>query len=70
MDLFLKDFSFNLLIWQFLLLSTFLFWLFCLYDILKSKFKANEKLIWTLVVIFIPFLGSIFYLAIGRQHKL
>ncbi|QSS96544.1 PLD nuclease N-terminal domain-containing protein [Psychroflexus sp. ALD_RP9] len=37
---------------------------------MKSKFKANEKLIWTLVVIFIPFLGSILYLAIGRNHKL
>jgi hypothetical protein len=43
---------------------------YCLIDILRSDFKDNiNKLIWVLVVLFAPFLGSILYLAMGRGSK-
>lgn len=39
-------------------------------DILRSDFLNNNKLIWLLVVIFLPFLGPILYLLMGKKQKL
>ena len=41
-----------------------------LVDILKSRFEQNDKLVWALVVIFLPFIGSILYFIIGRNKKI
>jgi hypothetical protein len=46
-------------------------WLVALVDILKSEFKDGlTKVIWLLLVIFLPFLGSILYFFIGRDQKI
>ena len=43
---------------------------FCLIDIMRSSFKESTgKLIWVLVVLLAPFLGSLLYLFIGRGTK-
>ncbi|MDB5030857.1 PLD nuclease N-terminal domain-containing protein [Mucilaginibacter sp.] len=42
----------------------------CLIDIVRSDFKdAVTKLIWALIVLFAPFIGSIVYLIVGRNSK-
>lgn len=44
--------------------------LFALVDILRSDFrKSSDKIVWLLVVIFIPILGWILYFSIGRKQK-
>ncbi len=48
---------------------TFLFPLFALIDILSSDFETNDKLMWVIVVLFLPFLGSILYFIIGIKKK-
>jgi len=45
-------------------------WLFPLIDVLRNEFNGNNKLIWVLVIMFIPFLGGILYLLIGRAQKI
>jgi uncharacterized membrane protein len=45
-------------------------WLIALIDILRSDFTGNDKLIWLLVIIFIPFIGPIVYFIVGRKHKI
>jgi hypothetical protein len=45
-------------------------WLVAFIDILKSDFKGNDKLVWLLVVIFVPFIGPLCYWFIGRKQKL
>ena len=45
-------------------------WLIALVDILRNDFKGNDKLIWILVVIFVPFLGPLCYFFIGRKQKI
>jgi hypothetical protein len=40
-----------------------------LVDILKSEFTGNNKIVWVLVVMFLPLLGSILYFVIGRNQK-
>jgi len=41
-----------------------------LIDILRSTFKdSTNKIIWVLVVIFVPLLGAILYFIMGRSQK-
>lgn len=55
---------------MFMLLPSLL-WIVVLIDILKSNFKdPNGKIIWALVVIFLPIIGCILYFAIGRSQKI
>ncbi|WP_179314844.1 PLDc N-terminal domain-containing protein [Winogradskyella undariae] len=70
MDNLINDFSIGLFIWQALVLLSIGLWIYCLIDILKNKFVQNDKLIWILVVIFIPFIGSLLYLFIGKNKKM
>lgn len=45
-------------------------WVWALIDILTSKFKEDlMQIVWLLVVFFLPFLGVILYLLIGRSMK-
>jgi len=46
------------------------FWLWALIDCLKGNFSGNDKVVWLVVIIFVPFLGSILYLAFGRSGKI
>ena len=70
METVISDFSVGLFIWQFVSILIFALWAFCLIDILKNKFEGNDKLIWTLVVIFLPGLGALLYFFIGRKKRL
>ncbi|GAB1308254.1 hypothetical protein KH5_09370 [Urechidicola sp. KH5] len=41
-----------------------------LVDIVRSKFKGdNDKILWAVVVILAPFIGTILYFLIGRKQK-
>ncbi|GFD75523.1 Phospholipase_D-nuclease N-terminal [Tenacibaculum mesophilum] len=41
-----------------------------LIDILKSKFKGNNKIVWILVVLLANFFGAFLYFLIGREQKI
>ena len=45
-------------------LLCFIFWIVALVDCLKSN--NPNKLIWIIVIILLPFLGSILYFLLGR----
>ena len=53
-----------------MLLILIILWLTALTDILLNNFQGNNKIVWILVVIFIPIMGAILYLTIGRNQKL
>ncbi|MFD0999706.1 PLD nuclease N-terminal domain-containing protein [Ohtaekwangia kribbensis] len=43
-------------------------WLWAIIDLVKRDFSDSAtKIIWALVIIFIPFVGSILYLVVGRS---
>ncbi|MBB6609960.1 PLDc_N domain-containing protein [Pontibacter sp. Tf4] len=45
-------------------------WLGALIDLLRSNFTDSiTKLIWLVTIIFVPVLGAILYLLIGRKQK-
>jgi hypothetical protein len=44
---------------------------FALLDIIKRKrVRGNNKIIWILIIVFVEIIGSIIYLAIGRQEEI
>lgn len=48
-----------------------LLWIWALVDILKSRFQEDStKILWCLLVVFLPFLGTILYFAIGRTQRI
>ena len=48
-------------------LACFAFWLWMLIHAITNKgIAATEKIVWVLVVIFLPFLGSLIYFFVGR----
>ncbi|MFD0749397.1 PLDc N-terminal domain-containing protein [Mucilaginibacter calamicampi] len=44
--------------------------IYCIIDIIQSSFKdTTTKLLWLVVVLLAPFLGSVAYLIAGRSGK-
>ncbi|WP_236017314.1 PLD nuclease N-terminal domain-containing protein [Roseivirga sp. E12] len=42
-----------------------------LIDVIRSEFRgSNDKLIWVLVIILMPVIGSILYYFFGRKQKI
>lgn len=60
----------EILLILFLLFFMMLFPLIAIISILKNRFKDNDKIVWTLVVIFLPIIGPILYFIIGSFSKL
>ncbi len=62
--------SYGLITWQIITLIYIGLWIYSLIDIMKSSFEKNDKMIWILVALFVPILGPILYMIIGRKQKL
>lgn len=54
----------------FIVIGLFAIWIWAMIDIITSKFKEDlMQIVWLLVVFFLPFLGVLLYLLIGRSMK-
>lgn len=51
------------------ILLIILFPLVALVSALTGNFPGNEKIIWVLLIIFLPFLGSLLYFLIGTNQR-
>jgi len=46
-------------------------WIFALVDIVRSRFRQDTtRIVWILIVIFLPVIGTILYYLIGREQRL
>lgn len=62
--------AYGLLLWTVLAAVFFFIFLTALFNVLKSDFTdSTTKLMWVLVILLVPFLGSIIYFMIGGRHK-
>lgn len=53
-----------------MIFGVFILWIWALVDIITSKFEESlMQVVWLLVVFFLPFLGVILYLLIGKSMK-
>jgi len=46
-----------------------IFPLVALVDVLTGRFEGNDKIVWILLIIFLPFLGALLYFLIGRDKR-
>jgi hypothetical protein len=68
--LFLNFGTFEWMIFIPLLLAYPLLLMYCLVDIARSDFRDfGTKLLWLLIIVFAPFLGSLLYLKVGKSNK-
>jgi hypothetical protein len=57
-----------LFVWLLLFITLLLTWFKAIREIVRTKFDGpNEKLLWVLAVVFLPFLGTLLYFTIGRK---
>ncbi len=54
----------------FIILFIILLPLLALVSVLTSEFRGNDKIVWVLIIIFLPFLGSLLYFLIGRDRRI
>lgn len=60
----------GLLITLFVVLFIILLPLMALISVLTNEFQGNDKIMWVLIIIFLPFLGSVLYFLIGRDRRI
>lgn len=54
----------------FMVIGLFILWIWALVDIIVSKFQDTiMQVVWLLVVFFLPVIGVILYLLVGRSTK-
>ncbi len=54
----------------FMVLGIPLLQIIAIVDIIRSKFTdSNNKVIWILLVLFLPFLGALLYFTMGRKQR-
>jgi len=44
--------------------------LLALISVLMNDFRGNDKIMWVLIIIFLPFLGSVLYFLVGRDRRI
>ncbi len=55
----------------FLILLVLTFSLYCIFDIINSRFESpNANILWIIVVLVAPVIGSIIYMTYGRSQKI
>ena len=60
----------GLYLWEGFLISIIVLYIIALFDLLKSTFNDSvTKLLWLIVILFVPVAGLIFYFLIGRKQK-
>lgn len=52
------------------MLLMFALWIAAIIDIVRSNFSdQNQKLVWILIVVLVPLIGTILYFALGRTGR-
>ena len=54
----------------FLIIVSIILPIIALINILKNDFSRNDKLIWVLIVLLLPFVGAILYFILGSKSKI
>ncbi|MDF1572336.1 MAG: PLD nuclease N-terminal domain-containing protein [Bacteroidales bacterium] len=44
--------------------------LIALVDVLMNEFTGSNKIIWVVLILFLPFLGAILYFLVGTKQKI
>lgn len=53
----------------FILALIFILPIIALFDLLKQEYKGRTRLLWLLIIVFLPIFGSILYLLMAKKYK-
>ncbi|TFH26359.1 MAG: hypothetical protein E4H10_07210 [Bacteroidia bacterium] len=67
---FLFFFGLGILMTLFIIFFVILLPIIALISVLMNDFRGNDKILWVLIIIFLPFLGSLLYFLIGRDKRI
>lgn len=58
--------------WEILLICIFsIIWIWALVDIVKSQFSNDsDKILWIILILFLPLIGAVLYFSIGKKQTL
>lgn len=60
----------GIILWQLSALLYLGFWVYALIDMIRSDFKETlMKLIWAILIVFVPIMGTFLYLSMNRRTK-
>lgn len=60
----------GLIFWGLIGLTSVAVWIFALVDVVRRDFyRQNDKIVWALIILLAPVVGSILYLVIGWQRR-
>ncbi|MDI1321552.1 MAG: PLD nuclease N-terminal domain-containing protein [Algoriphagus sp.] len=60
----------GILLWQLTGLSYLGFWIYALIHMIRSDFKdSHTKLIWAILIVFVPIIGTFLYLSMNKRTK-
>lgn len=62
--------GYGLVLWQLSFLIYLGFWVYVLFDCLRNDFRGpHQKLIWVILILFAPVIGTFLYLSMNRRTK-
>ena len=59
----------NQIYWQSLLIAILVLPVLALVHMLRNDFKGRHKLIWVLIILFLPLFGAILYFILGKRYR-
>ena len=61
----------SLILWSIFIFCLLIFWILTIFSITKSDFiDPKMKLVWGVVVFFLPLIGILLYYSIGRNQRI
>lgn len=62
-------------LWELLMILIIIFFisllpLIAIINVLRNDFQGNDKIVWILVILFLPFFGAILYFLIGKNRRI
>lgn len=61
--------SFSLILWSLLFILPLALLVIALIKLVRSNYEGTDKLMWSLIILFVPFIGAIMFLIMGRKKQ-
>lgn len=59
----------NTVIWTSLMVALLVLPVLALTHMLQHNYRGRHRLIWVLIILFLPFFGSILYFIMGKRYR-
>ncbi len=55
--------------WQSLMIAILVLPVIALVHMLRNDFRGKHRIVWVLIIVFLPLFGSILYFLIGKRYR-